>query len=195
MYTEDWALSFNGFPRNEEIDLQMFSVFFEEYIANRKYIYLDINGVARLKIVVEGTQLPHVLGLQYWNNLPSKSATSQYEEMKNGEIDLDLLKKDEGAWQELRKRIEFIPYSYKMLTVVGNSDIRVVPALKTNAFRKRRMDIIFKIPTSKFIYVLEMRKVEDYYVLTSSSIYNRNSPIFKEKYNLIPVSEISIIKK
>jgi hypothetical protein len=175
--------------------LQLFSNFFEEYIANRKYIYLDVNEVALLKIVVEGTQLPHVLGLQKWNNLPSTNATLQYEGMRNGEINLDLLKKDNGAWQEFRKRIEFIPYSYKMLTVVGNSEIRVVPSEKSNTFRKRGIDIIFKIPSSKFIYVLEMRGVEDYYVLTSSSIYNRNSSVFKAKYNFVPISKISVIKK
>jgi hypothetical protein len=195
MYTVDWALEFNGFSKDEEIDLQLFSNFFEEYIANRKYIYLDVNEVALLKIVVEGTQLPHVLGLQKWNNLPSTNATLQYEGMRNGEINLDLLKKDNGAWQEFRKRIEFIPYSYKMLTVVGNSEIRVVPSEKSNTFRKRGIDIIFKIPSSKFIYVLEMRGVEDYYVLTSSSIYNRNSSVFKAKYNFVPISKISVIKK
>ncbi|MBC9721090.1 MAG: hypothetical protein H9W82_06965 [Lactobacillus sp.] len=195
MYTKDWALNFNGFSKNEEIDLKMFSNFFEEYIANRKYIYLDDKGEARIKIVVEGTQLPHVLGLHKWNNLPSKNASLQYEAMKNGDIDLDLLKIDDGTWQEYRKRIEFIPYSYKMLTVVGNSDIRIVPSEKSNTFRKRGIDIIFKIPTSKFIYVLEMRRIDDHYVFTSSSVYNRNSSAFKAKYNIVPISQISIIEK
>lgn len=194
MYTEQWALAFDGFKKDEEIDLQMFSNFFEEYIANRKYIFLDSTGEAQLKIVVEGSQLPHVLGLQYWGNLPTKSSTLQYEKMKEGEIDLDLLKKDDGTWKEFRKRIEFIPYAYKMLNTIGSADIRYVPSIN-NAFRNRRIDIIFKTPVSKFVYVLEMRKVEDYYVLTSSSIYNKNSPIFKAKYINVKINQISVIKK
>lgn len=195
MYTKEWALGFNGFPKNEEIDLKAFSNFFEECIANRKYIYLDKEDNALIKVVVEGSQLPHVLGLQYWNNLPSKNPIVQYKELLLGTIDLELLKRDARLWQDMRRRIEFIPFVYKMLTVVGNSDIRIVPAEKTNTFRKRGMEIIFKIPTSKYVYVLEMRKVDDHYVLASSSVYNSNSPVFKAKFDIVPIKDITIINR
>lgn len=39
MYTIEWAKNFSGFAKDEQLDMQQFVAFYEEYITNRMYFH------------------------------------------------------------------------------------------------------------------------------------------------------------
>lgn len=117
MYNTSWALNFNGFLNQQKMDLHQYVLFYDKYIANKNFIYTTTSPILPTFVVEsKENQLPHLIGLQNWNNVHVKQASKQYELLKSGEWDIPYLQKaDSGAYKEYRARIEFLPYLYKFL--------------------------------------------------------------------------------
>lgn len=198
MYTINWALNFIGFSKSEQMDLHKFVLFYDEYIADRNFIYTTTSRLLP-SFVVESkrNQLPHLIGLQHWNNLPLRQPSKQYEFLKSGEWDLSFLEKsDAGSFQEYKARIEFLPYLYNFLYNYKCS-VKLVNHTMRNPFRNRKIDMIFQKEGDKLVYVLELRekKAEGQhyvYVLTSMTVHNKKSSALRGKFVPLTVTDVYV---
>src|SRR5699024_8666246 len=93
MYTIEWAKNFNGFSKEAPMNLQEFIMFYDEHIANRSFTYSTTSKKMPYFIIeTRQNQIPHLMGLQYWNNIDVKQPGKQYERLLNGEWDIPFLK-------------------------------------------------------------------------------------------------------
>lgn len=201
MYTTQWALDFTGFTNSEPMNLHQFVLFFQEHIANRKYYYTTNNKELQSFIIDSRTdQLPHLLGLQHWKNLPIKQASKQYKLLFDGKWDMSFLSKaDNGSFKEHRSRIESMPYLYSML-YKGHCEIKTIHPVMHSPFKNRRIDMIFQKPSSKLAHILELREKgkegeHKVYAPTSFSVYPKQSNAIKGKHTKLNINSINIIKQ
>lgn len=198
MYTTQWALNFTGFTKANPMDLHQFVLFFQEHIANRQYYYTTNNKQLPSFIIDSRTdQLPHLLGLQHWNNIHVKQPSKQYELLFNGEWDIPFLSKsDNGAFKKHKSRIESMPYLYSMLHQ-GQCEIKTIHPVMDSPFKNRRIDMIFQKPSSKLAHVLELREKSiegehKIYVPTSFTVYPKQSNALRGKHTKLNVNSINI---
>jgi hypothetical protein len=109
MYTIDWAKNFQGFSKEEPMDLKNFILFYDEHIAERYFTYSTTSKkIPHFVIETSQNQIPHLMGLQYWHNIDVRQANKQYDRLISGEWDLSFLQAaDNGSFKEYRWRIEF----------------------------------------------------------------------------------------
>lgn len=197
MYTAQWAKDFEGFNKEDPIDLRLFMLFFEEHIASKHFKYTtNHKRIPTFTIVAEGSQLPHLMGLQYWNNLPTKTATTQYQKMRSGEWNLDFLKSaDERAWDENRERLEFTPYLYTLLHDCECTVKLINKNVPGSSFVGRRIDMIFQKEKGKLIFAVELREMakENFFRPISITTHRKESRAMKENHTLIKVTSINVI--
>lgn len=197
MYTVDWAENFIGFSKGEQIDLHKFVQFYDECIAYRDFTYATSSPLIPYFVVEsKPSQLPHLMALQHWNNLPVKQATKQYEFLKSGEWDLEYLAKaDQGAFQEHQARINFLPYLYNYLYNY-KCDIKIINKNTPSSFKNRNIDMIFQHAGVKLAYILELRKKKDDgpYVLTSLTVHNKKAQALKIKTTPVKITDLLIEK-
>ncbi len=200
MYTTEWASNFEGFTKDNPMDLHNFVLFFDEYIADRTFHYVTRDKQLPSFIVdFRADQLPHLMGLQKWNNLHVKQSSKQYELLYNGEWDIPFLAKaDKGAYKEYRGRIESMPYLYSML-YNGDCEIKQIHPVMNSPFKRRNINMIFQKPSAKLAHILELREKnvsgdDRVFVPTSFSIYNRKSNALVGKHNKINIESINIKK-
>jgi hypothetical protein len=195
MYTIKWATNFNGFSKENPMDLQKFAQFYEQNIANRHFEYHTTNGTLPSFIIdSQGSNLPHLMGLQYWNNISTKQASIQYEHFLKGEWTLDYLQKaDIGAWQQNRERMEFTPFLYNLLYKF-NCTIKLVHPTQPSKFKNRRIDMIFQKNHGKLVFVLELREIQDkgIYKPTSISTYKPNDPSLRGKHYPLTITSVNV---
>ncbi|GAE93128.1 hypothetical protein JCM21714_2168 [Gracilibacillus boraciitolerans JCM 21714] len=93
MYTIQWATGFRGgFSKEEPMDLHKFTLFYDEHIAERYFTYSTTSKkIPYFVIETKRNQLPHLMGLQHWNNLDVKQPEKQYERLINGEWDIPFI--------------------------------------------------------------------------------------------------------
>ncbi|KDE25553.1 hypothetical protein BA81_19154 [Bacillus safensis FO-36b] len=196
MYTETWASTFDGF-KDESMNLHEFVLFFDKYIANKKFQYTTEDIIlSSFTIDFNANQLPHLMGLQYWNNIHVKQPSKQYDLLKCGAWDIEFLKKaDNGTFKEYRSRIESMPYLYSMLYDY-NCEVRAIHSSMDSPFKRRKIDLIFQKNGSKLAFVLELRKKKSIehieYVPTSFSVYSRTSKALVGKHKKIIIKSIKI---
>lgn len=193
MYTVEWALEFEGFSKEESMDLHKFVLFYDEHIAEKNFIYTTTSAaIPSFMIEARKNQLPHLIGLQHWKNLPVKQPGKQYEFLFNGEWGIPFLEKaDAGAYEEYRARIEFLPNMYKFLYKC-ECQVKLVHPTMPSPFKNRRIDMIFQKAGGKLVYVLELREKRDtkVFVLASITVHNKNAQALKSKF--LPVNVISV---
>jgi hypothetical protein len=198
MYTTQWASKFDGFTNAQPMDLHMFVLFFEKYIANRMFHYVTKDSEIPSFIVdSRADQLPHLMGLQHWNNIHVKQPSKQYELLKSGEWDLPFLAKaDNGAFKEFQSRIESMPYLYSMLYEC-NCEIKRIHPVMNSPFKNRRIDMIFQKPSSKLAHILELREKNTtgesrVFAPTSFSVYPKKSKALNGKHTKLSIESIVI---
>lgn len=196
MYTEEWAGNFDGFTKENPMDLRLFMQFFEEHVASKKFEYTtNHKKIPSFIIEAGGSQLPHLMGLQHWNNLSTRNATAQFEKMLSGEWDLEFLKSsDEGAWDENRERLEFTPYLYNLFHECECIVKLVNPNVPGSVFVRRQVDLIFQKPKGKLIFAVELRETEKENIFRPTSIttHRKESSAMKENHYLIKVTGVNV---
>jgi len=193
MYDVNWALNFTGFSKEEPMDLHQFILFYHEHIADFDFQFNTTDTNSPVFIVSSRwSQLPHLMGMKHWTNLPVQQPEKQYEQMHSGKWDLEFLRSaDEHAWNEFLPRIEFLPNLYKML-YQGNCTIKLVHKTMDSKFRRRNMDMIFISPQGDIVFVLELRKGRDNIFFPSSvTQYSPNDNTLKGKHNLLKITSIT----
>lgn len=195
MYTVEWATEFKGFTKENPIDLQAFAQFYEQNIANRHFEYHTRNAnLPSFIIESQGSQLPHLMGLQKWNNLSTRQASIQYNHLLKGEWSLDFLQKaDIGAWQENRERMEFTPHLYNLLYTYDCTVKLVHPDLPS-PFKNRRIDMIFQKDHGKLVFVLELREISDkgIYRPTSLTTHTKNDRSLRGKHYPLTIVSVNV---
>lgn len=194
MYTIEWASDFTGFSKNEQMDLHKFVLFYHKYIANKNFIYKTKSPVLP-SFVVESrqNQLPHLMGLQYWNNLSVKQPGKQFNLLLNGEWSLSFLQAaDEGSYKEFITRIESLANLYNLLYRY-DCHIKLIHKTLRSPFRNRKIDMIFQKEGEKLVCVLELReKGANVFVLTSMTIHNKNASALKGKFIKLDITEVTV---
>lgn len=194
MYTIKWASEFKGFSKDDPMDLQQFVIFFNNNIAERHFTYTTSNKeLPSFVVETRINQLPHLIGLQKWSNLPVTQANKQCKYLSSGEWDLPFLEKaDFGIYQEYKSRIEFLPHTYNLLY---NCEcfIKLVHPVMDSPFKRRNINMLFQKDGSKLVFILEMReKSKGVFVPTSASTYNKNSHALRGKHTPVHVKSVSI---
>lgn len=201
VYDLQWINNFSGFTKETPMNLKGFCKFFDEHIANRNYIYqTDNKQFSQIIIRAELSQLPHLMGLQHFLNLPYKQAEKLIQSMLNEEITVDFLKKaDKDSWDEFRDRIEGTPLIYKMLNSYPSVKLvcKKMIAGEKSSYARRNMDLIFIDELGKYQYVLELREIEkesNVYALTSLSFgkKNKNKNLTKFPHTALNIQNLSI---
>lgn len=200
MYTTQWALNFNGFTNTNPMDLHQFVLFFEEHIANRMFHYITHNKeLPSFSIDSRSDQLPHLMGLQKWNNIHVKQASKQYELLFNGEWDIPFLAKaDNGAFKENQSRIESMPYLYSMLYKC-ECEIKSIHPVMDSPFKRRKINMIFQKQSSKFAHILELREKKlagenRVFVPTSFTVYPKKAKVLIGKHTKLNIELVNILK-
>lgn len=163
MYDIRWAELFEGFKDDEDLDIHKFACFFSDHIAGTGYIYgTEDKELPNFEIHIRNAQLPHLMGLQHWNNLPVTQAEKQMQKMLSGEWDLNFLKRtDERAWRKFRLRVSFLPFLYKMLNSADSKEecrVRLVHPVQKSGFLRRNIQMIIQKDYANEVYVLELRR-------------------------------------
>jgi hypothetical protein len=199
LYTTEWALSFDGFTKDEPMDLHKSVLFYKEHIADRAFHFVTRNKEMPSFIVDSRLdQLPHLLGLAHWNNLHIRQSSKQLELLLSGEWDMEYLANaDQGSFKEYRDRIESLPYLYGML-YKGICDIKPVHPVMPSPFKNRKINMIFQREGSKLAHVLELREKKEagdnrIFAPTSLTVYRKNARELQIKTNKIIVDTIEII--
>jgi len=201
VYDLQWINNFSGFSKENPMNLKGFSKFFDEYVANRNYIYqTDNKQFPEITVRVELSQLPHLMGLQYFDNLPYRQAEKLMQSMLNEEITSDFLKRaDKATWDTHRDRIEGTPLIYKMLN--SYQSVKLVCkrpiAGRISSYARRNMDLIFIDELGKYEYVLELREIEkdtNIYALTSLTFdkKNKNNNLTKFPHTSLNIKNLLI---
>ncbi|PFB94063.1 hypothetical protein CN296_24215 [Bacillus cereus] len=198
MYTTQWASNFSGFTNSAPMDLHKFVLFFEEHIANRIFHYTTDNAAIPSFIIdSRAEQLPHLMGLQYWNNIHVKQGSKQYELLISGKWDMSFLSKaDNGAFKEFKERIESMPYLYNMLYKC-DCEIKQIHPVMDSPFKRRRINMIFQKQSSKLAHILELREKntsgkDRIYVPTSFSVYPKKAKALVGKHTKLNTKLIRI---
>lgn len=194
MYTVDFFRNFTQFQDIEEMDLHQFILFFDREIANRRYTYITSHRkIKSIKIEFRRDNFPHLVGLQYWNNLPTTQATKQYEFLLSGEWDFESLKKaDKKSFEEFKKRFELLPFFYQMF-YEWRCEIKLTEKESNAGFKRRGVEMIFRRDNSETSYLLELRQTGKFtYKPTSISVHSLNSPTMHAKYLPLSIIEVQI---
>lgn len=201
MYDLQWINNFSGFTGENSMNLKCFSKFFDEYVANRNYVYqTDNKQFPKITVRVELSQLPHLMGLQYFDNLPYKQAEKLIQGMFNEDITIDSLKKaDKANWDRWRDRIEGTALIYKMLNSYQCVKLvckRIIAGRKSSYY-KRSVDLIFIDLLGKYEYVLELREVEkdtNVYALVSLTFekINKNKNLTDYPHTLLNIEKLLV---
>jgi len=195
MYTVEWAAEFNGFSKDNPMDLQKFTHFYDEHIAPYRFEYLTTNKVVPSFIIEsEGSQLPHLIGLQKWRNLSTSQASIQYDYLLTGEWDLEYLQSaDRGSWLENRDRMEFTPQLYNLLYRCECSVKLVHPGMES-PFKRRRIDMFFQKEHQKLVFALELRDIlgNGVYKPVSITKHNKSSHALKGKHFPLTITDIIV---
>lgn len=198
MYTEEWAKKFDGFTKENPIDLRLFTEFFKEHIASKKFEYTtNHKKIPVFTIEAAGSQLPHLMGLQRWKNLPTRNATTQFEKMLSGEWNLEFLKSaDEGAWDTYRERLEFTPYLYNLFHEYECTVKLINSNIRDSRFAPRNVDMIFQKPKGKLIFAVELRETEkeNLFRPTSITTHRKESQAMKEHHILIKIESVKVTR-
>lgn len=194
MYTVDWALNFNGFSTNEPMNLHSFALFYDKYIADKSFTYTTSSKLLPYFVVeTKGNQLPHLMGLQKWNNIYIKQPDKQYEQLLRGEWDIPFLQKsDEGTYNEYRERIEFLPNLYRFLYKF-DCRIKLVNKDMPSPFKRRGINMIFQKDEKKLVYVLELReKAPSIFVPTSVTVHRKNARSLVAKFSPLEITDVLV---
>lgn len=194
MYDIKWAETFTEMNKNEDLNLQEFAMFYSKHIAKRRYKFHTINPKFPLFTVeTYENHLPHLLGLQKWRNLNTNNPSRQFQLMFEGKLNLDYLKSaDNHAWKESFDRIRFIPYLYNML-YKGECSIKLVHPHIPSPFQMRNMHLLFQKEGSKFIHVVELRKIQSgVHVPASITTHKVGSPVLNGKHALLKIGKIEV---
>lgn len=194
MYTIDWAKKFQGFSNESPLNLKEFMLFYEEHIAERQFTYLTTSKKMPYFIIeTKRNQIPHLMGLQYWNNIHVKQADKQYEKLISGEWDIPFLKQaDNGSFREHGWRMDFSGYLYSLLYQY-NCNVKLINSRPRNAFNQRGTDLVFQKDGSKYIYFLELRKIkENTFVPISLTNYRKNSNSLMFKSEPLNINNVEI---
>jgi hypothetical protein len=199
MYTIQWALNFSGFTNAQHMDLHQFVRFYEEHIANRMFHYTtDNKEFPSFTIDSRADQLPHLMGLQKWNNIHVKQSSKQYELLVSGEWDIPFLAKaDNGTFKEFQSRIESMPYLYSMLYKC-DCEIKSIHSTMDSPFKRRKINMIFQKQSSKLAHVLELREKSvigenRIFAPTSFTVYPKQSKALAGKHTKINIESINIV--
>ncbi|MFD1174513.1 PBECR4 domain-containing protein [Oceanobacillus picturae] len=158
MYSIDWAKNFQGFSKDYPMNLQKFTQFYDEHISDRYFTY-ETTSKKQPFFVIETrkNQLPHLMGLQHWNNINVTQPEKQYNNLINGQWDISFISKaDNQAYKKHSGRIEFLPNLYNFLYHYQCS-VRLVNREATPMFKRRKIDMILQKDGEKWVYILELR--------------------------------------
>jgi len=196
LYTIDSFKTPTHFFKSESLDLHRFALFFEEKIAYRRYTYVNSKGkVKKINKELRGENLPHLIGLQYWSNLPSKQASKQYKMLLDGTIDFEFLKaSDITAFKNHKDRFKMLPFFYRSFYNY-ECEIKLVERNSNVGFERRKVDMIFRQNDSPDVYLLELRcKGVDKFTFVPSSItvHKFNSATLKAKYLPLYIQEMRV---
>lgn len=196
MYTVDWAKNFTGFTKEEPMNLRDFAHFYAANIAGKRYIYeTNHKSIPSFTIVSEESQLPHLMGLQHWQNLSTKQATNQFQHMFDDDWDLDMLKSaDAGAWQEHRERLEFTPHLYNLLHTCNCTVKLVNQQARDSTFVRRNIHLFFQKNEGKLGFAVELREIpgEDIYRPVSIKVIRPGDRVLREPHGVIKITSITI---
>lgn len=196
MYTIEWAKNFQGFPNEDPMDLHNFILFFDEHIAERYFTYTtDSKRMPNFVIEMKQNQIPHLMGLQHWNNIDVKQADKQYKKLISGEWDISFLKNaDNGSFKEYGWRIEFLGHLYNFL-YHHKCRIKLINKTTHSVFRNRRINMVFQKDGSKFVCFLELReKGENVFVPTSLTKYRIKSSALSFKSEPLTITDVLVEK-
>lgn len=199
MYTVEWAKNFDGFKPKEELDIHKFTQFYDKHIANRFFTYETTSSKLPYFVVrMEKNQLPHLFGLQHWNNIEVKQPKKQYEKILSGEWSLEYLKKaDPGSYKEFKLRIAAMPYLYNML-YYHKCQIKLLNKNIPSPFQKRRVDMLFQKEKDKYVYLLELREIQEsnnLFVPISLTVHRKNSNNLRVKSEPIIINNVLVEKQ
>lgn len=115
--TVEDLLRITEIPKKENINLTTIAEFYEKYICNRIFHYhLRYDKQRDVKIRFKTSDLPHLLGIQYFNFGSSYTGTKGFPALKSGDITLDLLKKsNEGEYFRILYRILYFPFVAQLM--------------------------------------------------------------------------------
>lgn len=197
MYTSEWAKNFKEFADNQAMDLQKFILFYEKYLTNKTFTYSTSSKKMPLfEIITKPNQLPHLMGLQYWNNIAIKQPEKQYKQLITGKWDIPFLKSaDKGAFKEHGWRIEFLPHLYNLFYYY-QCTVKLINPTTHSVFQRRGMHMVFQKENSKLVYFLELREIkENTFVPASISRYHKNSNALRFKSDPLQITNVSIKDK
>lgn len=151
--------------------------------------------IKKINIEFRGENLPHLIGLQHWNNLPTNQASKQYRMLLDGTIDFDSLRtSDIRAFKKYKDRFKMLPFFYRFLYDY-DCEIKLVERSSNADFKRRKVDMIFKREDSPDVYLLELRcKGEDKFTFVPSSItvHKFNSLTLRAKYLPLYIQEVIV---
>lgn len=194
MYTIDWAKNFNGFSDESPMSLQDFILFYDEHIANRYFTYSTTSKkMPYFVIETRPNQIPHLMGLQYWNNIDVKQPGKQYDRLISGKWDIPFLQAaDEGSFRDHGWRIEFLGHLYNLL-YHHKCTVKLINQTTFSVFKRRRINMVFQKDDSKLVYFLELReKGENTFVPTSLTNYRKGSNALRFKSDPLHISDVLV---
>jgi len=145
-------------------------------------------------VEVRDSQLPHLMGLQHWHNLPVSQPEKQLEKLFNDEWDIEFLKSaDNYAWQTYYSRIESLPYLYNLL-YRQQGTVKLVHQGLQSGFRNRKMDMIFNTSNQKLVYVLELRAKpgNNIYIPSSLTVHRPKSRDLQIPHKILNVTNVTV---
>lgn len=186
-----WIDHFEQLLDNDQYTLQELFIFIQSCVANRIYYYsTNKASMPMMAIDFKDTQIPHLMGLQHFSNLPVKQTERQMEEILSGRWDFDTLQKaDKVSFKKHSGRIHATKYLLSTIRYL-KCEIKLVSPSQDSPLNRRRTDMIFKFDKSKTFFVLELRRITDTnfnkvavptYTPTSLTEHKPNSSVLKAK--------------
>lgn len=196
-----WLQVYNDLLESYTYSLKELVEFYDEKVSERVYEYTTENEEHKqFMIEVYNSHLPHLMGLQHFDNLPTTQPSKQYEELLNGNWSFDyLMKADAGAFKEYKLRIHGIKYLYAMLRY-SICEVKLIHQAIETPFKRRNIQLIFTTDYQKFKYILELREMKcasniTTYVPVTLTVYPKKSDILKIKTLPLKIREINYRKK
>lgn len=196
MYTIEWAKKFDGFSRKQPMILQDFILFYEKHLADRYFTYTTTSKmIPKFTIKTKQNQIPHLMGLQYWNNLEVRQPSKQYQRLINGQWNIPHLRAaDEGSFKKHGWRIEFLGYLYKLL-YHHKCSVKLIHQTIHSVFLRRRVHMVFEKRSLKLVYFLELREIKNrIFVPTSLTNYRRGSNALRFRSEPLTINSVKVEK-
>jgi hypothetical protein len=113
--TQD-LLSIQQMPEPHEMSLQTLSVFYEEHLCHRQFIYELKHKQQELRLRFKPGDLCHLLGIQHIIKGMEYSGERGFKAMKEGRLTFELLNQaNVGGYDDMLYRMLYFPFVYQLI--------------------------------------------------------------------------------